>query len=337
MKIHITNLYGMAENSTALIAQNDVTKIMMPQGYRELGFYFYDIYSDSTRELETRLDGIMASVGYGDIVVYQSPSWNGREFDQLFIEKCKILNVKLITFVHDVPPLMFADSNYYLLPEYIDMYNQSDVLILPSEKMKKKLLEEGLKVEKVITQDMWDHPFNDFLYQPQFEKKLFFAGSIERFPHLQSWDYDLPLHIFSDSNYDTEQLYFEGWKSDSEMMLTLSRGGFGLVWGTQENPLDEPEYYQLNASHKLSSYLAAGIPVIVPAYLTMADVVKNKGLGFVVSTMAEAVKVVENCSLEEYQQMVEKIKMTSFLIRQGFFTKSALTQAIMKLDDDILE
>ena len=105
----------MSGQSTALIAQNDVTKLAKQLGFNELSFYFYDIYSDSQSELSRRLDGIMASVGYGDVVIYQSPTWNGREFDQAFISKLKILQAKLITFIHDVPPLMFP-SNYYLMP-----------------------------------------------------------------------------------------------------------------------------------------------------------------------------------------------------------------------------
>ena len=140
MKVNITNLYGMSGQSTALIAQNDVTKLAKQLGFNELSFYFYDIYSDSQSELSRRLDGIMASVGYGDVVIYQSPTWNGREFDQAFISKLKILQAKLITFIHDVPPLMFP-SNYYLMPEYIDMYNQSDVVIVPSKAEYQPLLD----------------------------------------------------------------------------------------------------------------------------------------------------------------------------------------------------
>ena len=74
MKVNIINLYGMSGQSTALIAQNDVTKLAKQLGFNELSFYFYDIYSDSQSKLRRRLDGIMASVGDGDVVIYQSPT-----------------------------------------------------------------------------------------------------------------------------------------------------------------------------------------------------------------------------------------------------------------------
>ncbi|CVT21179.1 Glycosyl transferase [Streptococcus pneumoniae] len=169
MKINITNIYGMSGQSTALIAQNETVKIAKKLDFHELSFYFYNIYSDSEGELNSRLDGVLAKLGYGDIVVYQSPTWNGREYDQAFIRKCKILNTRIITFIHDVPPLMFP-SNYYLMSEYIEMYNQSDLVVVPSEKMKERLIQEGLTVQKIIIQGMWDHVHNYPLKQPSFQK-----------------------------------------------------------------------------------------------------------------------------------------------------------------------
>ena len=306
MKVNITNLYGMSGQSTALIAQNDVTKLAKQLGFNELSFYFYDIYSDSESEMSTRLDGIMASVGYGDVVIYQSPTWNGREFDQAFISKLKILQAKLITFIHDVPPLMFP-SNYYLMPEYIDMYNQSDVVIVPSEQMRDKLVAEGLTVGKILVQ--------------------------ERFPHLINWSYATPLEIFSpeeESNPEANVSY-RGWVSRPELLLELSKGGLGLVWGVEENPADEPEYYGLNISHKSATYLAAGIPVVVPSYLSNAELIRERGLGFVVDSLEEASRIVENLSQEEYQALVERVRKFSFLLKEGYFSKKVLVDAVMEV------
>ena len=332
MKVNITNLYGMSGQSTALIAQNDVTKLAKQLGFNELSFYFYDIYSDSQSELSRRLDGIMASVGYGDVVIYQSPTWNGREFDQAFISKLKILQAKLITFIHDVPPLMFP-SNYYLMPEYIDMYNQSDAVIVPSEQMRDKLLAEGLTVNKILIQRMWDHPYDLPLHQPQFAPKLYFAGSVERFPHLINWSYATPLEIFSpeeESNPEANVSY-RGWVSRPELLLELSKGGLGLVWGVEDNPADEPEYYGLNISHKSATYLAAGIPVIVPSYLSNAELIRERGLGFVVDSLEEASRIVENLTVEEYQDMVERVRKFSFLLKEGYFSKKVLIDAVMEV------
>ncbi len=194
MKAH-TNLYGMSSLRVwALIAQNDVTKLAKQLGFNELSFYFIDICSDSQSELECRLDGIMASVGYGDVVIYQSPTLEWSGVDSGLYQQAQDLQAKLITFIHDVPPLMFP-SNYYLMPEY--RYVQSVRCGRRSFWGRcGQASSRGLTVNKILIQRMWDHPYDLPLHQPQFVPKLYFAGSVERFPHLINWSYATPLEIF---------------------------------------------------------------------------------------------------------------------------------------------
>ena len=170
-KVHITNLYGMAGDSTVILAQNAVTEIARSMGFREIGIYFYNITTDSPGERSKRLDGIMASISFGDIVIFQSPTWNGWEFDAEFVAKMKDLRVKLVVFIHDVVPLMFRD-NAYLMPVYMDMFNQADVIIAPSQQMVDRLRKDRANGGKVLIQEFWDHPHNLSLNQPGFKKRF---------------------------------------------------------------------------------------------------------------------------------------------------------------------
>lgn len=336
MKLHLTNLYGMAGDSTVILAQNAVQKIANQLGFREVGIYFYNIASDSPSEMNKRLDGIMASISIGDILVFQSPTWNGFEFDRLLFDKLKDMQVKIICFIHDVVPLMF-DSNYYLMKDYMYMYNLSDVLIVPSERMKTRLMEEGLTTKKILVQGMWDHPHDLSLYTPAFKKELFFAGSLERFPDLQNWFQDTPLRVFSnkgEASSNARNLSIEGWKKDEELLLELSKGGFGLVWGTHQNDGESNQYYTLNISHKVSTYLTAGIPVIVPSNLSTAKFIVDQGLGFMGDSLEEVHAIVDKMNLQEYQEMTNRIKTFSYLLKEGYFTKKLLVDAIYHLGID---
>ena len=307
MKLHLTNLYGMAGDSTVILAQNAVQKIASQLGFREVGIYFYNIASDSPSEMNKRLDGIMASISIGDILVFQSPTWNGFEFDRVLFDKLKDMQVKIICFIHDVVPLMF-DSNYYLMNEYMYMY--------------------------ILVQGMWDHPHDLSLYTPAFKKELFFAGSLERFPDLQNWSQDTPLRVFSnkgEASSNARNISIEGWKKDEELLLELSKGGFGLVWGTHQNDGESNQYYTLNISHKVSTYLTAGIPVIVPSSLSTAKFIVDQGLGFVADSLEEAHEIVDKINLQEYQEMINRIKTFSYLLKEGYFTKKLLVDAIYHL------
>ncbi len=80
MKIHITNLYGIG--GTVGNAQQMVANIAKKElHYNELGIYRYAMQSDTPDMLRTRLDGIIASVSHGDIIIFQVPTWNGIRFD----------------------------------------------------------------------------------------------------------------------------------------------------------------------------------------------------------------------------------------------------------------
>ncbi len=332
MKLHITNLYGMARESTATIAQNAIQKIATQLGFKELGIYFYHATSETVEERSRRLDGILASVSMGDVVIFQTPTWNGLEFEREFLSKLKLLNVKIIVFVHDVIPLMFK-ANEFLMQDYINLYNMADSIILPSEAMKEKLLQNGLNVKKIIFQRMWDHPHDLDLHEPIFKKEIYFAGNLSRFPELKTWEGTVPLTVFSNEEQfsSSYQVHITGWKTDEEMLLELSKGGFGLVWTTHQNEEQNIDYYSMNVSYKLSTYLAAGIPVIIPATLSNSDFIVEQGLGFVVDNLEEANLLVEQLSEETYLQMCSRVRYFSFLLSQGFYAKQFLLQAVFEL------
>lgn len=101
MRVHFTNLFGQSSRSVALIAQNDTMKIAKELGANELGIYFYDSSQEPDGELNSRFDGIVAGLSVGDIVFFQSPSWNGSEWDSRLLRKFKAVNAKTVMFIHD--------------------------------------------------------------------------------------------------------------------------------------------------------------------------------------------------------------------------------------------
>lgn len=335
MRIHVTNVYGFSIRSTVLQSQHEVVDILKDLCDSEIGLFRYYNEEEPRNELSSRLDGIIARLNAGDIVIFQSPTWNGVDWDNALVDKIKLYGGRVVFFIQDVPPIQF-ENNYFLMPYFIDMYNKAEVVVVPSEKMYQRLVEEGLTVKKYVVQKMWDFNVHMDLHTPSFEKKLYFLGDVSRFPFFQNWQYDTPLHVFGNHkpDYDYSKVHFGGWLNKTELLLELSKGGFGLVWGNQENPKDEPDYYKMNCSYKLASYLSAGIPVIVPDYLSNADFVKENNVGFVVSSLEEADQVIQECSEEKYSEMVSSVKNVQYLINNGYFTKKLFVDSLMKLNSN---
>lgn len=335
MRIHVTNVYGFSIRSTVLQSQHEVVDILKDLCDSEIGLFRYYNEEEPRNELSSRLDGIIARLNAGDIVIFQSPTWNGVDWDNALVDKIKLYGGRVVFFIQDVPPIQF-ENNYFLMPYFIDMYNKAEVVVVPSEKMYQRLVEEGVTVKKYVVQKMWDFNVHMDLHTPSFEKKLYFLGDVSRFPFFQNWQYDTPLHVFGNHkpDYDYSKVHFGGWLNKTELLLELSKGGFGLVWGNQEDPKDEKVYYKMNCSYKLASYLSAGIPVIVPDYLSNVDFIKKNNVGFVVSSLEEADKVVQECSEQQYNEMVSNVKNVQYLINNGYFTKKLFVDSLMKLNSN---
>lgn len=335
MRIHITNIYnisGAAAESQHMVV--DIAKEIMH--CNELGIYRYPVESDSPEMLRARLDGILAAVGWNDIVVFQAPSWNGVAFDEALMKRLNnYRRLKKIFFINDVTPLMF-ENNRYLMGRYIELYNQADLLIVPSQNMLDRLRGEGLTVRKYTVQKMWDCIASlDDSVKPQLDKVISFAGQTDgpKFSFVRQWKYDTVRLAVTAREGDWthgSNIQFMGWFQDQNLLVNALRrnGGFGLLWSEDAYWM---EYMKLNASSKLSLYLAAGIPVIVHSSIPEADTILCKNLGLVVDSLDEAVEKVESMTKERYDQMVQAVADFGQLIRGGYFTKKVLTDAIFQL------
>ena len=328
MQYHISKLNGHALSSTAQIGQHDVCKIAHDMGFHELSFYAYNTAADSDIELSKRLDGIIAGLSHGDLVVFQSPSWLDFRFDKAFFEKLNnYYNIKKVIFVHDIQPLMFK-GNYYLIDQIISMYNQADVLILPSVKMYQRLLLEGLNHNRIIFQEMWDQ-YSDFTpIRPQYKPVLQFAGDINKFKFTQNWNYDTDIYAYcqSDQENSNRHVHCLGWMSHYVLNDELAkRGGFGIVWSDDDSV---SAYLKTCISHKMSTYILAGIPMIVPAYLANSYIISNNRLGFVVNNLDEAIEMVEKTDNDTYNQLVQNVINFRPLISDGYFTRRVLSDAV---------
>jgi len=66
-----------------------------------------------------------------------------------------------------------------------------------------------------------------------------------------------------------------------------------------------------------SIYLAAGIPIIVRAGSSLADIVSSSGCGYVIENEEEVIDIIDKLTMYEYGVICEKVRELSALIREG--------------------
>lgn len=100
MNVHITNIYGFIQDQELKKKQNLYADAGHALGFKEMGIFNFDVTTDTDNELSKRLDGIISSLEFNDLVFVQLPTGNGEHYDNLFINKIKAYNAKVCILLH---------------------------------------------------------------------------------------------------------------------------------------------------------------------------------------------------------------------------------------------
>lgn len=326
MKVYITKLNGMSYMSTEQYVQQMTANIAHSLGIREMGIYRYNADNESVENRGGRFDGIIAGIQAGDIVICQFPTWNGLEFEQALVRHIKAYHGRIIIFIHDLEAMMF-ENRRSMLQDTVRLYNEAEVLIVSSYKMKQFLTNHGIRNKmKFIVQEIWDYTTQLKSLNPaKMKKEIHFLGNPDRFQFLHTWNHEMLIKLYSNQECQGNYIQKMGWMSSERLLLELSKGGFGLVWYGDEN---WHQYLSISNRLELSIYLAAGIPTIVPRGISNQCMIEENHLGIVVDRLDEATEIAEGMIEQKYQEYVSAVAEFAPLIREGFFTRKCLVDAL---------
>lgn len=328
-RIHITNLYGVG--GIATVAQRRTVEVAKQLGFNEISI-LYDNGLRDPEEFDKKVAGILAGLEVGDTVIFQSPIWITSKVERDFIDRVRQYQGKVAIFINDVPPMMFV-GNRELMPLFIELYNKADLLIVSSENMKKYLISKGVTVKKFVIQNLWDIPV-DFISnsETKYMPRINFAGSNEKFKiveKLQSSDIDLEIYDHKpEDKIIPENIHYHGYVNETKLLAELHEGGFGLVWSEDEQVKNYMHYCN---SYKVSTYLRAGIPLIVHNDISCRKLVEDNHWGIVVDSLEEAVERVKAMSEDEYRKYAESVSKVSGLLGDNYFTKKVLVDTLYEL------
>ena len=324
MHVYITKLNGTS--NTIQFMQCMIAEIAHQLNFREMGIYRYNAIQESTGSRERRFDGIIAGMQAGDIVICQFPTGNGLEFERALVRHIKAYHGRIMIFIHDLEIMMF-ENRLSMFQSMVELYNEAEVLIVPSYGMKSFLVERGIRSGmKFIIQETWDYTTQiSLIYSKKLKREIHFAGNPDRFQFPHTWNYEIPLKVYANQECQGSNAQKMGWLQLERLLLELSEGGFGLVWYGDET---WHQYMSMNNSLKLSTYLAAGIPVIAQRNISNQCMIEENHLGIIVDSLEEAAAAVRDMSDQEYQEYVSAVARFAPLIREGFFTKKCLVEAV---------
>lgn len=326
-KFFIPTKYGVKENK--------LLKVFQVLSYIKNKY----IWEESLHELQS-----------GDIVILQYPILNTVIGLEKVLNKAKKNGINVIALVHDLDSLRYKPEYQGKMlckrvqKEDKEILKACTKIIVHNDKMKQKVIELGNESEKIIVLKLFDYLCDIELKEIQRKKDepIIIAGNLskEKAAYLKNLKdiKDVKFNLYGigyEKDDEEKNVEYKGAFLPDELLNNLY-GSYGLVW--DGNSIDEckggfGEYLKYNNPHKVSMYMAAGIPVIIWKEAALAELIQENRLGFVVSNLQELSEKLEKVTDEEYNEYLNNAKRFSEKVKNGYFLFNTIKKVTSGLEE----
>lgn len=287
------------------------------------------------------LIGLLFKVGKGSVLAVQYPLLSGNRIFKYFIKVLHYRKAKVFCIVHDLNGLRSSYPNPPLINPESDLLNHYDCIIVHNDCMKQWLLESGVK-KPMINLGVFDYLATSerqatkqaTTQQNEVDRKVVFAGNLGKSTFIYNlhtikhWHFNLygPYYTPGKSAVNTRISWMGSFHPDE--VIDRLNGSFGLIWdGPDIKNLDNQlgHYLYYNNPHKLSLYLAAGLPVITHKKAAIASFIQDNKLGILVNDLAELDGIV--VLHEQYAALRQNVNMVKTKITDGQYLSEAIRTA----------
>lgn len=335
-KYVICNTVCRGDNNAGSKAGRDAVKIAVRNGYEFVKLYEASgIHTTIANVCEGFFNTwkLCLKLEKGDIVFLQYPvnRW-------LMGKMYRMLNKKhahLVTLIHDIDFLRnvsLRDKGIQGMRELeLSLLSQSEYIIAHNPAMICALKDAGLKAEFVSLN------LFDYIYEGEDAKRtndgaLVVAGNLAEkkagyIYKLKGQRFKLSLYGSNlGDNFMNDCAEYHGSFPPDELIENMS-GTYGLVWDGPEVDScagDYGQYLRINNPHKVSLYIAAGLPVVVWKQSALYPFVVEHNIGFGVDSLLEIDREIEK---QDYEFLVMNVSKMQGKVRGGIFLTSALEDA----------
>lgn len=257
----------------------------------------------------------------------------------------RIKHVRIVMLVHDLPSQRIANSSSALtIPDYFIRESLiADTIIVHNSAMSSLFRNCGLSENKLVELGVFDYLTNCCLKEPNFVNvinvagnlSLVKAGYLKSLSTIKSIRWQLFGNGFDNVFCSAPNIAYAGSYLPEDLPSKLNLG-FGLVWdGSSASTCEGKygEYLKVNAPHKISLYIASGLPIIIWRHAAEARFILNEDIGIVVDSLFEIPNKISQCSLIRYKQMVFNVRKWAERVRTGWSLTNAMHEAIKRMED----
>ncbi|MCP0886869.1 galactofuranosyltransferase [Ligilactobacillus sp. WILCCON 0076] len=278
-----------------------------------------------------------------DLLFIQFPFLQHSIFLEAVLSNLKKRGIRVIVLLNDIESLRVVkrddisdDKKRILMTEENFIYDISNKIVVHNFKMKNFLINKNIKRDKIIQLEAFDYLIPQY-DEDRMKKRsvtptdpIIIAGTLRRHKsqYLNYLPADIAFNLYGVGYTEKEQanISYKGAFSPNELPYYLS-GSFGLVWDGDSCKTCNGiygDYLRINTPHKLSLYLAAGIPIIIWKQAAMAKFVLENGCGLVIDSLEDIKEKQVKVSFDEYSHFYYCANQVGKKLREGYYTKKIL-------------
>lgn len=352
MNKYVVDLSTDSQYHAGSKARADINTILQEDGYTLLalsqevapsGICVVDKVRNKTvrklRQIGTmfrrQLQDKMRQVEEGSIVILQYPfypQYCNQDIVETIRYACTQKHATFVILVHDMDSLRDTTGKASLRDE-LQLVGGADAIIVHNSSMQERVtsLDANL-ARRLYPLQLFDYLVSDTFHaeQARFARKVTIAGNLSyektqyvyQLSELHLQNIEVDLYGVNYTGAAEGAIRYKGVFASEEIPFCE---GFGLVWdGESIETCAGPtgEYTRINNPHKLSLYMAAGIPVIVWRQAAIARFVEENHVGICVDSLYEIDERIGNMSEETYREMADHVAVISERVRNGWYTKA---------------
>lgn len=335
-------------------ARLDAEAIFADMGYKEIkvscrdisglklksraSVYFY--YLENYRIWRKKLTNIKP----GDIVIIQYPLQYPMLFFSKILKFLKANKVYTIALIHDLGSLRYLEHgkrlSYRIKYEENIVLKLFDKVIVHNASMARILIDRNFLKCQIVILKVFDYLVNSKTVTYKNLNRnmpIVIAGNLLEMKAGYLYKFEKPNDLYFNlygKGFDENKVKYLNYQYKGaflpEELLNVIEGSFGLVWdGTSLDTCDGSygQYIRYNNPHKLSLYLAAGIPIIIWSKAALAPFVTENNLGIAVDSLFEAPEKINSLTDGEYDNIRRSVERFSSLVHDGYFLKKAISAA----------
>ncbi len=295
------------------------------------------------KEWKNALNSLCAN----DTLFIQIPVFNHSIFLPSVLNKLRKRNIRVVLFVHDLELIRYSllDHGTKLSKirnkiEEKGLIRESSMIILHNNKMIEFVENMGVPKSKMVNLQLFDylydkHDNKDEQGKLSLNNGIIIAGNLskEKSEYLYHLPDDIHFHLYG-VNYEDkpkDNINYHGSYAPDDLPNALF-GSFGLVWDGNSVETCQGvygDYLRINNPHKISLYLAAGMPVFIWKEAALAELVKKYQLGICIDSIHDIKGYLDDMSESEYKRLRRNVSAFSNRLIAGEFTKTAIESTLI--------